>query len=99
MNWVGRAPNVGHRRPGKAPRAMGLGQDPMTALTHQLTSRTLVAAAFVAAAVAGLIVALALGISATSGPPGGSHSGPATTGSQPAPGPGFRASGCLLCDR
>jgi hypothetical protein len=39
----------------------------MTALTHQLTSRTLATAAFVAAAVAGLIVALALGISATSG--------------------------------
>jgi len=71
----------------------------MTALTHQLTSRTLAAAAFVAAAVAGLIVALALGISATSGPSGGGHNGPATSGSQSAPGPGFRAPGCLICDR
>ena len=59
----------------------------MTALTHQLTGRTLAAAAFVAAVVAGLIVALALGISATSGPPGGGHSGPATSGSHGAPGP------------
>ena len=71
----------------------------MTALTHQLTSRTLAAAAFVAAAVAGLIVALALGISATSGAPGGGHSGPATSGGQLAPGPGFQAPGCLICDR
>jgi hypothetical protein len=70
----------------------------MTALTHPGTSRTLVAA-FMVAAVLGLIVALVLGITATSGPPAGGHSGRTTSGSQPAPGPGFRAPGCLICYR
>jgi len=66
----------------------------MTALTHQITSRTLVAAAFIVAALAGLIVALALGISATSG----QGTRPASV-NQPAPAPGFRQPGCLACYR
>ena len=71
----------------------------MTALTHQITSRTLVAAAFIVAALAGLIVALALGISATSGhSPSGQGTRPASV-NQPAPGPGFRQPGCLACYR
>jgi len=39
----------------------------MTALTHQLTSRTLAATALVVAALAGLIAALALAITVASG--------------------------------
>ena len=67
----------------------------MTALTH----RTLIAAAFFAAALAGLIIALALGISATSGhSPSGQGGRPASV-NQPAPGPGFRQPGCLACYR
>jgi hypothetical protein len=71
----------------------------MTALNHQITSRTLAATAFMVAALAGLIVALVLGITATSGHPAGGHSGRTTSGSQSAPGPGFRAPGCLICYR
>jgi hypothetical protein len=63
----------------------------MTALTHQLASRTLAAAAFMAAVVLGLIAALILGITATSGHPAGGPSGRTTPGSQPVPGPGSRA--------
>lgn len=71
----------------------------MTALTHQITSRTLIAAAFIAAALAGLIVALALAISAASGhSPSGQGARPASV-NQPAPGPGFRQPGCLACYR
>jgi hypothetical protein len=71
----------------------------MTALTHQITSRTLIAAAFFVAALVGLIVALALGISATSGhSPSSPGSRPASV-NQPAPGPGFRQPGCLACYR
>ena len=71
----------------------------MTALTHHITSRTLVAAAFIVAALAGLIVALALVISATSThSPSGQGGRPATV-NQPAPGPGFRQPGCLACYR
>lgn len=71
----------------------------MTALTHQITSRTLVAAVFIVAALAGLIVALALGISPASGhSPSGQGSRPASV-NQPAPGPGFRQPGCLACYR
>jgi hypothetical protein len=71
----------------------------MTALTHPSTSRTLAATVILAAAALGLIVALVLGITATSGRPAGGHSGRATSGSQPAPGPGFRQPGCLVCYR
>jgi hypothetical protein len=71
----------------------------MTALTHQITSRTLVAAAVIVAALAGLIVALALAISATSGhSPSGQGGRPASV-NQPAPGAGFRQPGCLACYR
>jgi len=71
----------------------------MTALTRQITSRTLVATAFLAAALAGLIIALALGISATSGhSPSGQGTRPASV-NQPPPAPGFRQPGCLACYR
>ena len=62
----------------------------MTTLTHQITSRTLVATAFLVAALAGLIVTLLLGISATSG-----HS----PGGQGSRGADFRQPGCLVCYR
>ncbi|HEV2253401.1 MAG TPA: hypothetical protein VGS06_09435 [Streptosporangiaceae bacterium] len=71
----------------------------MTALTHQITSRTLVAAAILAAALAGLIIALALGISATSGHSSSGQGGRPASVNQPAPGPGFRQPGCLACYR
>lgn len=71
----------------------------MTALTHQITSHTVVATAFVFAALAGLIVALTLGISAVSGhSPGGQGGRPASV-SQPDREAGFRQPGCLLCYR
>jgi hypothetical protein len=63
-------------------------EDPMNALTHQITSRTLVAAAFLVAALAGLIVTLVLGMAATSG-----HS----PGGQGGRGTDFRQPGCLVC--
>jgi hypothetical protein len=71
----------------------------MTALTHQITSRTLVAAAFIVAALAGLIVALALAISATSGHSSSGQGGRPASVNQPAPGAGFRQPGCLACYR
>ena len=71
----------------------------MTALTHQITSRTLIAAAVIVAALAGLIVALALAISATSGHSSSGQGGRPASVNQPPPGPGFRQPGCLACDR
>ena len=71
----------------------------MTALTYSITSRTLLATAFWVAALAGLIVALALGTIAPSGhSPGGRGGRPASV-SQPARGLGFRQPGCLVCAR
>ena len=62
----------------------------MTTLTHHITSRTLVATAFLVAALAGLIVTLLLGIAATSG-----HS----PGGQGSHGADFQQPGCLVCYR
>jgi hypothetical protein len=62
----------------------------MTTLTRQITSRTLVATAFLVAALAGLILALVLGIAATSGHPPGGQGGHGTD---------FRHLGCLACYR
>ena len=63
----------------------------MTTLTHhQMASRTRVAIAITVAALAGLIVALVLGIAATSG-----HS----PGGQGGHGTGFRQPACLVCYR
>jgi hypothetical protein len=70
----------------------------MTALTHQSTSRTLVAITVLAAAVLGLIIALGLGIGLGITATGG-HGGGAAPGSRPVPGSGFRAPGCLVCYR
>ena len=59
----------------------------MTTLTHhQITRRTMVAIAFLVVALAGLIVALVLGIAATSGHSSGGHRGRVTD---------VRKSGCL----
>ena len=71
----------------------------MTALTHQITSRAAVATAFLVGALAGLIVALTLGISAVSGHSPGGQGGPPASVSQPAHGAGFRLPGCLVCYR
>ena len=59
----------------------------MTTLTHhQMASRTRVAIAITVAALAGLIVALVVGIAATSGHSSGGHRGRVTD---------VRKSGCL----
>ena len=71
----------------------------MTALTHQITSRTLVTTAFLAAAIAGLIVALLLGTLATSGRSPSGHRAQSTSVSQPARGRDFPPPGCLVCYR
>ena len=71
----------------------------MTALTPQITSRHLVAAVLIAAALAGLLIALVLGITATSGRSSGSPAGQSTSVSHPPPGTGFRLPGCLVCYR
>ena len=56
----------------------------MTTLTHhQLTRRTMVAIAFLVVALAGLIVALVLGIAATSGHSSGGQHGRVTDVQQP----------------
>jgi F0F1-type ATP synthase membrane subunit c/vacuolar-type H+-ATPase subunit K len=70
----------------------------MTALTTQITSRTLVAAVLTVA-LAGLMVALVLGITATSGRSAGNQESQSTSVSHPAPGTGFRLPGCLVCYR
>ena len=56
----------------------------MTTLTHhRITRRTRVAIAFLVAALAGLIVALVLGIAAASGHSSGGHPGHVTDVQQP----------------
>ena len=59
-------------------------EDPMTTLTHHsIASRTRVAIAFLVVALAGLIVALVLGIAATSGHSSGGQHGRVTDVQQP----------------
>jgi hypothetical protein len=71
----------------------------MTALTHHITSRTVVATAFLAAALAALIVALAFGISAASAHSPGGQGSPSTSGSHPAHVAQYGLPGCLVCYR